>query len=303
MENNINGTAVASDWNMDVTNTNPSDTGFPGAEAPGVTITVDPGPYSVDESGGPGGYVKSLSSGCAGVLALNGEATCTITNTFPEIPSGTQSLRIRKIILSDNDGTATLDDFDVSLNGIEVMWADPVSTTNGTVTVSNQPGNYVLSEADVVAYTEGNWSCGDSSGVVAVSNGGLFSGAAVTVGDGQHVLCVITNDDTDSSQSLKVEKNIITNNGGNASLDDFNVSVDGIEVVWANPASTTGGTETVSDQPGTYLLSEADIEGWDEGNWSCGDSGGNLPVTNGGLFSGSMVTIAPTQHVTCTITQ
>ena len=36
------GTAVAGDWTMDITGTNVTNTGFPGAESPGVTITQKP---------------------------------------------------------------------------------------------------------------------------------------------------------------------------------------------------------------------------------------------------------------------
>ena len=38
------------------------------------------GVYSVDESGGPSGYAKSLSTDCSGTLALGEVKTCTITN-------------------------------------------------------------------------------------------------------------------------------------------------------------------------------------------------------------------------------
>ena len=78
--NDDGGTAVASDWTMDITGTNVSSTGFPGQEAPGVTVSLDAGAYSVDESGGPSGYVKSLSADCSGTIALGESKTCTITN-------------------------------------------------------------------------------------------------------------------------------------------------------------------------------------------------------------------------------
>jgi hypothetical protein len=78
--NNDDGTAVAGDWTMDVTAGNPSSNNFAGTEAPGNTITVDAGAYSVDESGGPDGYAKTLGSGCSGNLGVGGSASCTITN-------------------------------------------------------------------------------------------------------------------------------------------------------------------------------------------------------------------------------
>ena len=74
------GTAVAGDWTMDVTAINPSNNNFAGVEAPGVTITLDEGNYSVDESGGPSGYTKTLSADCTGSIAAGESKTCTITN-------------------------------------------------------------------------------------------------------------------------------------------------------------------------------------------------------------------------------
>ena len=74
------GTAVTSDWTMDITGGNPSDTGFAGSES-GLTVALDPGStYSVSESGGPSGYALSASADCSGTIALGESLTCTITN-------------------------------------------------------------------------------------------------------------------------------------------------------------------------------------------------------------------------------
>lgn len=78
--NNDNGKATASQFTMTISgvvavggNT------FAGAESPGVTKTVDPGSYSVTESG-PSGYVSSFSADCAGSIAAGDTKTCTVTN-------------------------------------------------------------------------------------------------------------------------------------------------------------------------------------------------------------------------------
>jgi hypothetical protein len=78
--NDDGGSALANEWTMDITATNPSDNNFPGQEAPGVMVTTDPGQYSVDESGGPEDYFKTLDAGCSGDLACGDTAECTITN-------------------------------------------------------------------------------------------------------------------------------------------------------------------------------------------------------------------------------
>src|SRR5206468_4283510 len=51
-----------------------------GTEAPGVTIQVNAGSYSVTESSG-NGYTQVGAVGCSGTLATGGSATCTITNS------------------------------------------------------------------------------------------------------------------------------------------------------------------------------------------------------------------------------
>jgi hypothetical protein len=78
--NDDGGSAVAADWTMDITATNPSPNNFPGQESPGVDVTAEPGPYSVDESGGPPDYYKTLGDGCSGELACGDTPECTITN-------------------------------------------------------------------------------------------------------------------------------------------------------------------------------------------------------------------------------
>jgi hypothetical protein len=77
--NDNGGTKVASDFTMNVTATNPSLTSFPGAEAPGTTVTVDPGAYSVDETA-DSGYKKTLGANCSGTVVAAQTVTCTITN-------------------------------------------------------------------------------------------------------------------------------------------------------------------------------------------------------------------------------
>src|SRR5439155_208467 len=52
---------------------------FAGSET-GVTVTINAGQYSVDETGGPSGYAKTLGAGCSGTMPVGGFVTCTITN-------------------------------------------------------------------------------------------------------------------------------------------------------------------------------------------------------------------------------
>ena len=58
-------------------------------------------------------------------------------------------------------------------------------------------------------------------------------------------------------------KVIDSSGGGSAILADFDVSVDAVEVDWADPNSTTGGTRLVAILPGTYTLSESAVDGYE----------------------------------------
>ena len=76
------GSKSAGDFTMSVTAQNPSQTSFAGVEAPGVTISVDPGDYNVDEVDNFN-YTKSRSAECSGTIAAGETKTCTITNNDP----------------------------------------------------------------------------------------------------------------------------------------------------------------------------------------------------------------------------
>ncbi len=77
---NDNGrTAVASDFTLTVTATNPDPATFAGAESPGTKVYLDPGAYAVTE-GAHEGYEVTYSAGCTGTLDYDQTATCTVTN-------------------------------------------------------------------------------------------------------------------------------------------------------------------------------------------------------------------------------
>jgi len=77
----VGGTADPDDFTMTVTDPGTDPAPFSGQASPGTTVTVDPGEYSVSESG-PAGYTQSKSADCSGTIAIGETKTCTITNTF-----------------------------------------------------------------------------------------------------------------------------------------------------------------------------------------------------------------------------
>ena len=77
--NDSGGTAVAGDFTVTVSGTDPSPASFPGATAPGTVVTLTTGAYSVSATG-PAGYDSVPDAGCAGAIAPGETRTCTITH-------------------------------------------------------------------------------------------------------------------------------------------------------------------------------------------------------------------------------
>jgi len=136
---------VAGDFTMSVTNSaNPAD--FAGEEAPGTSVGVNPGAYSVSESG-PSGYTESDSADCSGNIALGETKTCTITNddiaqhVGQITPTGTTCTQF------NNDSATTLDSLKYTVRngkvnsvapGVFFYWIKVNVTTAGPQTFTIQ---------------------------------------------------------------------------------------------------------------------------------------------------------------------
>lgn len=83
VSNTNGGTAVASNFTINVTGPGATPASFPGSET-GTTVSLNPGntpqSYSVSEVS-VAGYTGSSSADCAGTIASGQSKTCTITNT------------------------------------------------------------------------------------------------------------------------------------------------------------------------------------------------------------------------------
>jgi uncharacterized repeat protein (TIGR01451 family) len=78
-------------FTMNVQGTNVSTPSFPGASAPGTTVTLNAGSYAVSEViPADSNYTQTAATGCTGTLSVGQSATCTITNTYspPRVPDG-----------------------------------------------------------------------------------------------------------------------------------------------------------------------------------------------------------------------
>ena len=171
--------------------------------------------FALSESG-PSGYsasdwncVGGTQSGANITVGIGGEATCTITNN-----DIAPKLHLRKIVVNDNGGTATVADFTLTANGTganDLNGASPVDS-DGTL----QADTWALSEStSATGYTASAWSC----------VGGTQNGSNISVGIGGEATCTITNDD--NAPKLIVIKHVINDNGGTKNAGDFTDVGDG----------------------------------------------------------------------------
>jgi len=232
--NDNGGTAVAGDFTMTVTGNNPSPASFPGAEAPGTTVTLNAGSYGATETG-PSGYAASFSADCTGSIAVGDTKTCTVTND-----DVAPKLIVIKHVINDNGGTAAANDFTMTVNPTPASF--PGAEAPGT-TVTLDAGNYVVTEAGPSGYFETHTA--DCTGTIAI---------------GETKTCTVTNNDI--APQLIVIKHVINDNGGTAAANAFTMTVDDPD---ANPASFPGaeapGTTVVVD-PGDYTVTETGPSGY-----------------------------------------
>ena len=176
--NDNGGQLTASAFTMSVNGTNVSQSSFPGAAAPGTTVTLNAGTYSVDESPVQG-YTKSLSADCSGTIANGQSKTCTITNN----DDGATLIVIKKVT-NDNGGTAVSSNFTMTIEGVTAAGGNsfPGADDPGTSKSLTTVGAYNVTETGPSGY-DATYSA-DCSGTIAL---------------GQTKTCTITNDDTKAS--------------------------------------------------------------------------------------------------------
>ncbi|MCB1719319.1 MAG: hypothetical protein KDK05_29640, partial [Candidatus Competibacteraceae bacterium] len=116
--NDNGGTLSSSDFTINVSGNNPSQTSFAGSES-GVVVTVEAGAYSVTEDP-VAGYSGSFSADCSGDIAAGENKTCTVTNddiaptitvtkvVIPASDTGVFSLTIDEVSHAEGgNGTST----------------------------------------------------------------------------------------------------------------------------------------------------------------------------------------------------
>ena len=228
--NDNGGAAAAGAWTMNVTATNPSSASFAGSA--GTTITVDPGAYSVGESGGPSGYALQSSVGCAGNIAVGQHLTCTLVNN-----DVAPQLTVVKHVVNDSGGDKSAGDFTMEVDGINVSDDEFPGSESGT-TVTLDAGSYDVDEVELDGYAKSESA--NCTGTIAV---------------GQTRTCTITNDDI--AASLTVIKHVVNKGGSDASAGDFTMNVTGSDVSDDSFAGTEAPGTTVSLDAGSYSVDES----------------------------------------------
>ncbi|MGW8185328.1 MAG: prealbumin-like fold domain-containing protein [Candidatus Moraniibacteriota bacterium] len=266
--NDNGGTAIAGDFTMNVTGTNVSDPSFPGVESPGTTVTLNAGSFSVDE--GPfSGYTKTTGNNCSGAIANGENKTCTITN---DDQPGT--LIVKKEITNDNGGNNVCQDFSFNYG-------------TGLINFENDCQNEFSVSAGVYTVTETA-----AAGYETTYNNCI----GISVANGETETCTVYNNDV--APSLTVIKKVINDDGGNETVDAFEIKMnDGLLSFGAGVPN--GDTTIYTSNPivvanTAYTLSEKDLTGYVEGIWSCKTVTG-APVNH-------PVTLSEGQNVICEIT-
>ena len=206
--------------------------------------------------------VGGIQSGDSISVGIGGEATCTITNN--DIPP---QLHLRKVVINDNGGTATDQDFTLTANGTgtnDLSGTSPVDSGAGL-----KADTWALAESGPAGYTASAWVC----------VGGTQSGSNLTLALGESATCTITNDDQQAT--LKLVKTVINDNGGSAVANDFARFIDGTAVSWS---------VAVPVNPGAHTASETTLAGYTASVWG------------GDCAADGTVSVALGQSKTCTIT-
>jgi uncharacterized repeat protein (TIGR01451 family) len=178
--NDNGGTKAAGDFTITVDDAGSNPPSFPGAEAPGTQIGIDPGAYSVSESGAAG-YSMTQSAECSGTIALGETRTCTITNN--DQPA---TLIVKKVVVNDNGGTKVASDFSFQVNAGSAQGFEADGQNDLTVPA----GTYNVSEPAAAGYTTTYQGCAN----VVLALGGTAT-------------CTVTNNDVPRGQgSISVSK-------------------------------------------------------------------------------------------------
>ncbi|MCC6618594.1 MAG: DUF11 domain-containing protein [Chloroflexi bacterium] len=174
------------------------------------------------------------------------DIVCTITNT-----RNAGTLTVTKVVINDDGGTATCDDFGFKVNGGETIGFD----SDCTNVLALPTGTYSVTEPGAEGYDTTRDNCDDLS---------------ITT-DG-NVTCTITNDDQPGT--LIVVKDLTADDGSDATCADFGFRVNGGDPI----GFEADCSNSMTVDAGTYTVVETDADGFDTSYANCS----GLVIPNGG---------------------
>ncbi|MGI6423584.1 MAG: choice-of-anchor K domain-containing protein [Candidatus Dojkabacteria bacterium] len=260
--NKYGGNKEVSDFNLYI-----GDTKVTSGVATGVNANTQ---YTVREDQLDGYTASDWSGDCSAdgkITLLPGEnKTCTITNSDSQ-----SKITVIKKVVNDNGGTATANDFNITLTDSTLTFDAGVKdgdTTTYTASVFGDVNKeYTLSETVAnTGYTMDSLEC-------SLGSDGVF-----TLPEGQDVTCTIVNNDI--QPKLTVVKVVDNETYGNKEVSDFTLYVSGNKV-------TSGDVNNLD--AGEYTVSEDNIDGYEA-------------TITGDCDVQGKVTLNPGDDKTCTIT-
>ncbi len=176
----------------------------------------------------------------------------TSTSTEPT----TQTLTVNKVVVNDDDGTATTTDFSFTLDGGSAIAFE----ADGSNVMPVSAGAHIVAEPAVAGYT-------------ATFSGDCDATGNVTVATSSSATCTITNDDNPAEVgSLTVVKVITNDDGGVATVGNFSLFVGGTGVT---------SSTTTAFAPGSYIVTETGVAGYAASFGGDCDSSGNVTLVAG----------------------
>ena len=252
--NDNDGTATTSDFTLFIDGATTTS---------GVFATTTVGAHVISEIN-MSGYTATFGGACDQTgnvsLAAGDRKECTITNDdIPPAPPTTGSITIVKVVVNDDEGTATSSDWMLHLH----TTGDPMTDVSG----SPQPGSVAgTTYGNVAAGSYHVAETGGPSGYAVSFGGACDTSGFITLAAGESKTCTVTNDDNEpqatgmllitevlydiSSPSQGEEGDnewIEIYNGTNAAMDLGGFTVND------NQASTTIPANTILPS-GAYLL-------------------------------------------------
>jgi hypothetical protein len=245
--NDNGGSAVASNFNINVENPFFNSVSFAGTSGEGMTISIGAGNTIISEDDYTGYLGDGGVGDCNFVAELGLEYTCIITND-----DIAPTLTVIKNVINDNGGTAEPSSFSINVDN---SLFDPSTSFAGAsgngVTMAIDAGLTIVTEDKPESYM-GDGGVGDCNFVA--QSGGNYT-------------CTITNNDIPPGLSL--EMILIKDNNGFALPADFILSADGPTPFLGNGPIVEGGADML---PGVYSLNATGSNFYTYSDWSCSGS-------------------------------